>query len=96
MTKADDIRQCLRIRITGRVQGVCFRHYAKIEADQLGVTGFVRNLPDGSVETLICGSKTQLDNMQRWLSHGPEMAHVNDLQINNRILEEIPAAFRIT
>lgn len=95
MTNEDSMRQCLCIHITGRVQGVCFRHYAKREADQLGVTGFVRNLPDGSVEALICGSETQLDNMQRWLSHGPEMAHVNNLQINKRPTESIPTDFRI-
>jgi len=96
LTHEDGMRQCLRIRITGHVQGVCFRHYAKMEADLLGVTGYVHNLPDGSVEVLICGNAGQLDDMQRWLAHGPEMARVNALQINNRIPERAPSDFRIT
>jgi acylphosphatase len=96
MTDEDSMRQCLCIHITGRVQGVCFRHYAKMEADQLGITGYIHNLPDGSVEALICGNVEQLDDMQRWLSHGPEMARVDALQINKRPPESIPTDFRIT
>jgi len=95
MTAEDDIRQCLRIRITGRVQGVCFRYYAKMEADRLGITGNIRNMPDGSVETLICGNAEQLDGMKKWLAHGPEMAHVNNLQTNETTLENLPGDFRI-
>ncbi|MDQ6958161.1 MAG: acylphosphatase, partial [Mariprofundaceae bacterium] len=89
------MRQCLCIHITGRVQGVCFRYYAKMEADQLGVTGYTRNLSDGSVEALICGSVEQLDDMQRWLSHGPEMARVDHVRISKETPEHIPDDFRI-
>jgi len=91
----DSTGQCLRIRITGRVQGVCFRYYAKREANQLGVTGYAHNLPDGSVEALICGSAKQLNDMQRWLSHGPEMAHVDHVQTSKETPEHIPSDFRI-
>jgi len=96
MTNEDSMRQCLRIRITGRVQGVCFRHYAKMEADQLGVTGYIHNLPDGSVEALICGNVEQLNDMQRWLSHGPEMARVDHVQTSKETPEHILSDFRIT
>jgi len=91
----NDERHCLRIHITGRVQGVCFRHYASMEADRLGVVGWVRNAADGSVETLICGNVKQLAAMKKWFSHGPEMARVDDLHIHRATPERFPGAFRI-
>jgi len=67
---------CLRITISGQVQGVGFRYYTKLQADKLGITGWVRNLDDGRVETCICGSEDQLTRMQTWLKHGPESAKI--------------------
>jgi len=95
MTFGTGIKQCLHIRITGSVQGVCFRYYAKIEACRIGVTGHIRNARDGSVEALICGHAEQLDAMRQWLSHGPEAARVDDLRINNVSREKLPGDFRI-
>jgi len=63
------------------VQGVCFRYYAKCEADRLGISGWVKNMPDGSVDTLICGNETQLVTMRKWLSHGPPMARVLNISV---------------
>jgi len=71
---------CELVRIQGNVQGVCFRYYAKFEADRLGVRGWVKNLPDGSVEALICGSDAQLSSMRDWLSHGPPSARVQQIR----------------
>jgi len=91
----NDERRCLRIHISGRVQGVCFRHYASMEANRLGIAGWVRNTPDGSVEALICGNAKQLAAMKKWLSHGPEMARVDALRMHHANLERFPGAFRI-
>ncbi len=73
-------RRCLHVRVTGRVQGVCFRHFTRLEAKRLGVAGWVRNLPDGSVEALICGDDEQLAAMRAWLAHGPDAARVDSLE----------------
>ncbi|MDQ6960863.1 MAG: acylphosphatase [Mariprofundaceae bacterium] len=95
MTLETGTKQCLHIRITGCVQGVCFRHYANMEAHRIGVTGHVRNLQDGSVEALICGNAKQLDAMQQWLSHGPKMACVDGLRIHDANQEKPSGDFRI-
>ncbi len=73
--------RCLRVRVTGRVQGVFFRDSTRREAERLGVTGWVRNRPDGSVEALICGSETQLATMRAWLAHGPPAARVDAIEV---------------
>ncbi len=70
---------CLLARIYGQVQGVGFRYHAQNQAQALGLRGWVRNLPDGSVETLICGSPEQVKAMQQWLAHGPAHAMVTDI-----------------
>ncbi|TLS68676.1 acylphosphatase [Mariprofundus erugo] len=72
--------RCLLLRISGRVQGVGFRYHTRSEAIRLGVTGWVRNLPDGRVEACICGSDGILEHMQQWLRHGPAMARVDDIE----------------
>jgi len=68
---------CELVCIRGNVQGVCFRYYARREAERLGISGWVRNRSDGSVEALICGSERQLSAMRKWLSRGPPSAEVH-------------------
>ncbi len=65
-----------RFRVTGRVQGVYFRHGTRIEAERLGVKGFVRNLSDGSVEVLAAGAAEAVEALRAWLGHGPPRARV--------------------
>ncbi len=89
-------KHCLRIRVGGHVQGVCFRHYARMEAKRLGITGWVRNMSDGSVEALICGDDEQLTAMRKWLWHGPETARVVSLKAEKVNLRDIPAEFDLT
>ena len=62
--------------VTGRVQGVYFRASTQAAARQLGLTGWVRNLPDGRVEGVACGPGKALDKLVAWLHHGPEHAAV--------------------
>ena len=71
---------CELVRIRGDVQGVCFRHYARREAERLGISGWVKNVSDGSVEALICGGDTQLATMREWLARGPPSAEVLDIR----------------
>ena len=52
-------------------------------ATQLGLTGWVRNLPDGNVELLACGSEQDLDTLYQWLWQGPQHAKVEDVEKQN-------------
>jgi acylphosphatase len=67
--------------VHGRVQGVAFRHYACQRALELGVTGWVRNLPDGSVEGLFEGDETAVNAMVEWCRSGPPAARVERLDL---------------
>ncbi len=67
---------CVRLRITGRVQGVWFRGSMQAEARRAGVGGWVRNLADGSVEALVAGDPAAVRQLVRWSHVGPPGAHV--------------------
>jgi acylphosphatase len=71
--------------VHGRVQGVAFRHYTCQRALELGVTGWVRNLPDGSVEGLFEGGDRAVANLLEWCRTGPPAARVDrpDVQKSN-------------
>ena len=71
----------IRLLISGRVQGVCFRAYARDEARRLGLTGWVRNLPDGRVEALAQGAPAELRTFQAWCQHGPSHARVREVEV---------------
>lgn len=60
----------------GIVQGVCFRHYAQRKAEELGLTGWVRNVPDGRIEAVIEGDDGAVDRMVKWFRQGPPGARV--------------------
>lgn len=68
------------INVRGRVQGVCFRMYTREKANDLGLLGFVRNLPDGSVEIVAEGEKLALFKLIDWASIGPPSAKVTELK----------------
>ncbi len=84
------------VRVVGRVQGVCFRYYTEREAERHGITGWVRNCADGSVEALICGDERQTQAMLSWLKHGPPSASVADIVIEPARLTTVPEDFRVT
>ena len=67
--------------VHGLVQGVCFRASAKDEADRLGVTGWVRNLPDRSVEAVFEGEKKKVEEIVEWCRRGPSGANVRKVEI---------------
>ncbi|MDR0526428.1 MAG: acylphosphatase [Spirochaetaceae bacterium] len=70
----------LHARITGRVQGVAFRYYAQSEAARLGVTGWIRNSEDGSVEVWAEGIEENVINFLDWLHKGSPHARVDKVR----------------
>lgn len=65
------------IRISGKVQGVFFRASTREVASKLGITGWVRNEPDGTVKIAAEGTEEQLAKLLRWCNEGPERAKVD-------------------
>lgn len=66
--------------VRGRVQGVGFRWFVEREAHTLGISGWVRNNADGSVEVLAMGSRDQLSGLRSRLREGPRAARVDDVE----------------
>ncbi len=77
----------VRMLITGRVQGVCFRAYTCEEAKQLDLKGYVRNLPDGRVEVLAEGAPPAVEKLKSYCRQGPPVAHVLDLEVREEEAE---------
>ena len=73
----------LRAQVTvyGYVQGVAFRASTRHEASRLGISGWVRNLPDGAVEALFEGEKKAVEQMLAWCHQGPLGARVTNVEI---------------
>jgi len=69
------------LRITGRVQGVCYRASTRREAERLGLAGWVRNLPDGSVEAEVEGPEANLQSLIAWCHQGPPRARVDAVAV---------------
>jgi acylphosphatase len=70
-----------RLVAHGRVQGVWFRESMRLEAARLGVSGWVRNRLDGTVEAIVQGSSESVEAIVRWAKRGPEAAEVTSLEI---------------
>jgi acylphosphatase len=66
--------------ISGRVQGVAFRHYTVREAERLGISGTVRNLPDSSVEVFAQGDEAEISQFESFLHTGPRSARVEQVK----------------
>ncbi len=70
---------CIQCIVKGVVQGVWYRANTKDQATALGLRGWVRNLPDGSVEVLVCGEKDKVLQLHEWLKKGPPRAKVSEV-----------------
>ena len=70
----------LHVRVTGVVQGVGFRWFVREQARRLGLAGWVRNLPDGSVEVAASGDEGQIALLRQELQRGPRGAEVDQLE----------------
>ena len=73
--------RAVEVQVTGRVQGVSFRWYAVREAVRLGVTGWVRNEPDGSVTAHLEGPGDAVEEMIAWCHRGPPAAGVDRVEL---------------
>ena len=69
-----------RVVVRGRVQGVFFRVETRERARSLGLSGWVRNTPDGSVEAVFEGDRERIESMLAWCRRGPSLARVDDVQ----------------
>ena len=72
-------RLTLHLLISGRVQSVWFRQFTRQQAEAYGVTGYVRNLPNGRVEAVLSGEAAAVRQVEAWLSEGPELAKVAEV-----------------
>lgn len=70
------------VRIRGRVQGVSFRYFTRRTAEGHGVTGWVRNLPDGDVEGVFEGKESDVRAVVEWCRRGPEGARVDQIEVD--------------
>lgn len=72
----------LHALIHGYVQGVNFRWYTRQRASLLGLSGYVRNRADGSVEVVAEGPREKLEQLLAWLHHGPSLASVERVDVS--------------
>lgn len=71
-----------RVLVSGRVQGVFFRDACQRVANEHGVAGWVRNLPDGRVEAVFEGPPDDVGRLVDWAHHGPRRAVVDDIAVH--------------
>lgn len=71
----------VRVRVYGIVQGVFFRANTKRVADSLGLSGYVRNMPDGSVEAVFEGDRDNVEKAIEWCKRGPPLAVVEKVEV---------------
>ena len=67
-------------RVKGKVQGVGFRYYTRIQAEKLKLTGWVRNCQNGDVEGMIQGQEKEIERFNIWLQNGPADAQVTAVE----------------
>jgi len=68
--------------VQGHVQGVGFRYHTQVQANQFGLTGYVKNLPDGTVEIVAEGETPNVNQFLDWVKHGPPAAQVKQVDIH--------------
>ena len=78
-TPSDHVR--VHLKINGRVQGVYFRASTVAQAQHLGVTGWVANSPDGSVEVAAEGARARIEELIAWCRRGPSGAKVTNVEV---------------
>ena len=87
-------RQAVKYTVEGRVQGVFYRATTAERATELGLSGWVRNLPDGRVEVVACGESGAMEDLAAWLWRGPEKARVSAVAVEEW-QERVEPGFRI-
>jgi acylphosphatase len=87
-----DSRRAIRCLVSGRVQGVGYRAATASKGRALGLQGIARNLPDGRVEVIACGTGEALAELVRWLWEGPPLAGVSGVDIEDVPLDSLHLA----
>jgi len=90
-----DDRERARVRISGRVQGVFFRDSTREKAEELGLSGYVENTPDGDVEALFEGPSEKIKQMLRWCEQGPPDASVENVEADHEPAGEDLTGFEV-
>lgn len=90
------MRVARRYLVSGQVQGVGFRFFARETAAREGLHGWVRNLPDGRVEAAVEGDTDAIERFERALRHGPRGARVEQLDIEHTVPEGRDTGFTIS
>jgi acylphosphatase len=75
------------VRVTGHVQGVFYRAWSQAQARELGVSGWIRNCPDGSVEAHLQGEESGVERMIERMRKGPSNARVDDVDVEGAAME---------
>lgn len=88
-------RICATVRIRGKVQGVFFRYSAKLEANRLGLTGWIRNCEDGDVRATAEGPRERVAEFVAWCKVGPPGARVSDVEVHESPATGDFSAFRV-
>jgi acylphosphatase len=87
--------KAFQVKVSGRVQGVCFRLSTREEAKRIGVTGWVRNLSDGSVLVFMQGSEEKVNSLLSWCYQGPAGASVASINYVQRPVDPSIRTFSI-
>jgi len=87
---------CVKLTVSGRVQGVGFRWFIKQKADNLGLKGYVRNLSNGNVEIEAEGDDTKVDELLNHAQRGPGFANVANIDVERKDYTGSYGAFEIT
>jgi len=74
----------VHVVISGRVQGVWFRASTRDKAQQLGLTGWIKNTSEGNVEAVFEGEEKLINEMLDWCRHGPPLSEVKNVEIKKR------------
>jgi acylphosphatase len=89
------MKKNVHVFISGRVQGVWFRASTKQKAEELGLTGWVRNIKDGCVEAEFEGEDEKIKKMLEWCHHGPPLSKVQNVMTNNQKIKDSYKDFSI-
>lgn len=89
-------KKAKRFFVSGKVQGVGYRYFAMDTAEQMGITGYAKNLADGRVEVYAIGTSAQLRDFSRQLRRGPALASVAEVaEVEAEILLDCSSGFSV-
>jgi len=84
------MKKAMRATIRGKVQGVWFRKYTRDKALELGIKGFVKNQPDGTVYVEAEGDPDKLEKFKAWLYEGSPLSRVDEVEIEETEVKHYP------